>query len=86
MSREPFGKPYLIVPIKVFLRILSERDIVWRIRIDKVISFQRKLVETDVRKVPLREGRDVFREIRFVGDGFVAPEWNVEFVFTIEPA
>ncbi|MGA9724001.1 MAG: hypothetical protein WBQ86_16195 [Candidatus Binatus sp.] len=86
MARQTFGQPYLLVPAKVFLRVMRELNVIGRIRIDKVTGLQWELFEIPTRKLPLREGRDVLSKIRFVGNLFVSAKRNVEFAAAIEPA
>ena len=81
MPRQLLRQPYLFVPAKIFLRVLRELDVIGRIRIDEVVSLQWDLFEINAHELPLREGRDVFRKIRLIGDLLVPAKRNIEFAF-----
>src|SRR5258706_13767083 len=86
MPRQQFGQPYLVVPAKVFLRVLRKLDVIRRISVNKIAGLQRYLFEIRAHEVPVRECRDVLCEISFVDNLPVPAEGNVELVLPIEPA
>src|SRR5439155_25000198 len=75
----------LIRPVKPFFRVLSELDVVRRIRVDEIIIANRHGGEISAEKFPRCESRTIRGEIGRVCDSFVFAEGNIEFAAAVEP-
>src|SRR5215213_7985498 len=86
MFSQPLRSAPLIVHRKPAGAVSRELDVIRRVGVNEILSFDLHLLDIDVREFPLLERLRVLREVRGVIDRFVSSERNIKFAALIEAA